>query len=129
MAGVVVDVPAEGGFATVVALTDDTTSMYTSVGGGVIGAGEHRRVAEATHRLLAAVQAQIGMFRSGDDGEFPPTGAVRFHILTPSGNRGEDVPEDCFWGETPHDLAPVIVATQDVVTALREATPRHPDRR
>jgi hypothetical protein len=41
ISGVVVDVPAQGGFATVVGLTDDTTSMYTSTGGGTIGAGKH----------------------------------------------------------------------------------------
>lgn len=102
VAGVVVDIRAEGGFATVVAMTDNTTSMYTSVGGGVIGAGEHAHVAEATQRLLVAVQAQLGLFRQPDDGEFPASGAVRFHAVTPSANRVVDVPEEAFWGHSPH---------------------------
>jgi hypothetical protein len=37
--GLVVDIPARGGYATVVALGDNTTSLYTSAGGGTIGAG------------------------------------------------------------------------------------------
>jgi hypothetical protein len=57
VSGLVVDVPAEGGFATVVALTDGTTSMYTSTGGGIIGAGEHGQVAAATRALLTVVEA------------------------------------------------------------------------
>jgi hypothetical protein len=50
VAGVIVDVPATGGSATIVALADDTTSLYTSTGGGTIGAGEHATVATATRR-------------------------------------------------------------------------------
>src|SRR6478672_7058058 len=57
--GVVVDIPASGGYATLVALTDNTTSLYTSTGGGTIGAGEHAAVAAATHGLLTSVQAHL----------------------------------------------------------------------
>lgn len=123
VAGVVIDIPAEGGFATVVAMTDSTTSMYTSVGGGVIGAGEHAHVADATRRLLMEVQAQLGLFRRLDDGEFPPAGSVRFHVLTPSGNRMVDVPEASFWGDVGHELMAVIAATQEVISAIRSAGP------
>jgi hypothetical protein len=51
--GVVVDIPRQGGIASIVAMADGTTSMYTSTGGGTIGAGSHRSVAAATHALLA----------------------------------------------------------------------------
>jgi len=62
VSGLVVDIPAEGGFATVVALTDDTTSMYMSTGGGTIGAGGHQNVASTTQALLTAAQGQLGAF-------------------------------------------------------------------
>jgi hypothetical protein len=58
VSGLVVDIPVQEGFAAVVALTDNTTSMYTSVGGGTIGAGEHQNVASATQALLSSAQAQ-----------------------------------------------------------------------
>lgn len=123
VAGVVVDIPAEGGFATVVALADSTTSMYTSVGGGIIGAGGHPPVAEATRRLLAEAESHLARFRSKDDDGLPSAGSVRFHVLTPAGNWYADVPEACFWDQAPHDLSAVIVATQEVVSAMRQASP------
>jgi hypothetical protein len=120
VSGAVVDIPAEGGHATVVALTDGTTSLYTSVGGGTLGAGTDAAVAEATRTLLSAVQGQLELFVSGDDGALPPSGTVRFHILTPSGPRRADVSEDSFWGQAPDPLIPVIAATQGVITRIRE---------
>jgi hypothetical protein len=53
IAGVVIDIPAKGGFATIASFGDGTSSLYTSTGGGTIGAGNHRPVAEATRRLLS----------------------------------------------------------------------------
>jgi hypothetical protein len=122
VSGLVVDIPAQGGFATVVALTDNTTSMYTSVGGGTIGAGEHENVASATQALLSIVQGNLESFSQGDDLGFPPAGQVRFHVLSPSGARHQDVPEDCYWGRSPHELMPVIAASQAVVTAIRSCS-------
>jgi hypothetical protein len=124
VSGLVVDIPAQEGFATVVALTDDTTSMYMSTGGGTIGAGGQQNVASATHALLAAAQAQLGAFTRLGDSDLPPPGQVRFHLLGPSGSRYQDVPADCFWGRSPHELTPVIAATQDVISAIRSSTPQ-----
>lgn len=50
--GIVVDWGMDSGSATFVALADGTASMYTSSGGGVIGAGEHEPVQAAAQRLL-----------------------------------------------------------------------------
>lgn len=121
--GLVVDIPAEGGYVTVAALADDTTSMYTSVGGGIIGSGATDSVAHANHRLLAEVQGRLDRFAEGDDGGLPGPGIVRLHVLTAGDRLGADVPEDAFWGAEAHELTPVIAAVQDMVTAMREATP------
>jgi hypothetical protein len=123
VSGVVVDIPSQDAFATVVGLTDNTTSMYTSTGGGTIGAGEHAAVAAATHQLLTTIQAHLDSFDDEDDGSLPPAGSVRFHVLAPTGTHRKDVPEDSFWGRVPHDLAPVIGATQELISALREVSP------
>ena len=124
VSGAVVDIPSQDAFATVVGLTDNTTSMYTSTGGGTIGAGEHAAVAAATHRLLVAIQAQLEMFDDVGDGSLPSSGSVRYHVLTPTGTRRTDVPEDSFWGRAPHELLPVIEATQELISALRTASPQ-----
>lgn len=123
VSGVVVDIPAEGGFATVVALSDNTTSMYTSTGGGTIGAGEHAEVASATQRLLVEVQRNLGLFSAQDDHELPPLGFVRFHVLNPSTGMQADLPEGAFWGKEGHELMPVITLVQDVISAIRAVSP------
>jgi hypothetical protein len=123
VSGVVIDVPSGGSCATIVALTDNTTSMYTSVGGGTIGAGEHASVASATHALLAAVDAQLDSFTGPDDSSLPAPGTVRFHVLTPSGGHTKDVSEDAFWGRANDPLMPVIMAAQGAVSAMREVSP------
>lgn len=71
VSGVVIDVPAQGGFATFVGLTDNTTSMYTSTGGGTIGAGEHDSVAQTTQALLVTAQSHLAAFTAPDDAHFP----------------------------------------------------------
>lgn len=124
VSGVVVDIPAEGGYATLVALTDSTTSMYTSVGGGTIGAGQHESVAAATHALLSAVDAELSRFTAARDDSLPPAGCVRFHVLASTGGRTKDVPEGAFWGRSDDPLMPVIAAAQGVLSAIREASPR-----
>jgi hypothetical protein len=122
VSGLVVDIPADGGYATIVALTDDTTSLYTSTGGGTIGAGDHSNVAAATHGALVAVEAQLASFNLPDDQALPPASVVGLHVLTPSVNRMADVPVAAFWGEEEHELLPVIAAVQDVLSAVRTAS-------
>ena len=121
VSGLVIDIPARGGFVTVVALTDSTTSMYTSVGVVKIGAGAHERVATANHALLSVAEASFATFTRSDEGTLPQPTLVRFHLLTPAGSIVADVPEESFWGRARHQLMPVIAATQAVITAIREA--------
>jgi hypothetical protein len=120
VAGIVVDVPADGGFATLIAMTDGTASLYTSVGGGIIGAGGHRDVAAAIDRLLGAAAAQIDAFTPDEDPSQPPAETVRVFVLTPSGRRRADVAQEAFWGERDDRLMPVIAAVQDLITAMRQ---------
>jgi hypothetical protein len=123
VSGVVIDVPSDGGCATLVSLTDDTTSMYTSTGGGTIGAGAHASVASATHALLAAVEQHFDQFTDDDDPALPPRGIVRFHLLGPAGRRTADLPDEAFWGRADHPLMPVIAAAQELIAAIRTASP------
>jgi Ankyrin repeats (many copies) len=120
IAGVVVDIPAQGGFASIASLGDGTTSLYTSTGGGTIGAGSYRPVAEATEHLLRIAASHAASFVAADDGGWPPTGSVRFHLVASQGNRYLDVSEACFWGRETHELLmPLIEAAQGVMTCIR----------
>ena len=120
--GLVADIPAQGGYATVVALGDNSTSMHTSTDGGTIGAGERPAVAASTQQLLVVVQAHLDAFASADDGALPEQGWVRLHVLTEKVRRRVDVSEDAFWGKASDPLMPVISAVQDVMSRMREIT-------
>jgi hypothetical protein len=122
--GLVTDFFKNGSWVTVAALGDTTTSMYTSTGGGVTGAGEPAAVAAVSKRLLTAVQAHLAAFGTADDGGYPAYGMVRFHLLTGAAGRYADVPDGAFWGRDADPLKPVIAALQDVLTSMRQADSR-----
>lgn len=124
VSGVVIDVPGGGGgFATFVALTDDTTSMYTSTGGGTIGAGAHAPVAAAAHRVLREVQAILEQFPAATGLALPSPGLVQVTVLTPDGSRQAHLPEAAFWGREPSTVGALIGAIQQLITAISEADP------
>ena len=122
--GLVTDFFENGNWVTVAALGDATTSMYTSTGGGVTGAGGPAAVAAVSKRLLTAVQAHLAAFGTADDGGYPAYGMVRFHLLTGAAGRYADVPDGAFWGRDADPLKPVIAALQDVLASMRQADAR-----
>jgi len=62
---VMMDLPAGGGMASVVSFVDGTTSLYTSVGGGVIGIGEHPQANQESREFLALAVSLSEHFRPG----------------------------------------------------------------
>ena len=124
VSGALVDIPVSGGFVTVVAMTDDFTSHNARLGAGSRGAGSHQTVARASQSLLAVIEANLEIFTEVDEGEFPPPGHVRFHVLGPVNTAFADVSEDSFWGLTHHTLMPVIGAARDVISAIHATDAR-----
>jgi hypothetical protein len=122
--GAVVDIPSGEGMASVVAMADGTTSMYTSTGGGTIGAGTHVDVAEKSHALLATLQRSIDVFPFDDRVDLPNDDLVQITIITPSGRRRASVPAAAFWGQEPSTVIDIIVAVQDVITAINQIQSR-----
>lgn len=121
--GAVVDIPGEGGVASVVALADGTTSMYTSTGGGTIGAGAHDAVARATHALLARLEDSIDLFPVDERVDLPAADMVQITLITPTGRRRANVPAAAFWGGEPSTVAELIAAVHDVISAIRGTEP------
>ena len=116
--GVVIDIPKAGRVATLVAMTDGATSLYTSVGGAMIGGGEHERVARANSRLLDEAQGLLAEFRPDTSTDLPPADAVRIFVVTPAGRRVRDVAEDDFWTKGAGPLPSIVAAAQGVMTEL-----------
>lgn len=104
--------------ATLVAVADGTTSLYFSNGGGLIGAGTHAAVAEASRRWLETGQEFLPQLSAMEDPPLPTEGLTQFVAVTPEGLRGVVAPEEEL-GEGRHDLSPFFYGGQDVITQIR----------
>lgn len=80
--GVLMEIGYPEPVATLVALSDGTTSLYFSNGGGVIGAGEHGAVRDAASHLLTVANAHIANFEPTSATPLPTVGRVRFYLRT-----------------------------------------------
>ena len=104
--------------ATLVGVVDGTTSLYFSNGGGIIGAGAHAAVAEATRRWLEAGRTFLPALAEVADAPLPGRGMTQFVAVTPQGLRGAIATEDDL-GNNRHALSPFFYAAQDVITQIR----------
>jgi len=104
--------------ATLVAVVDGTSSLYFSNGGGVIGAGEHAAVADASRRWLETGGALLPELSAITDPSPPTEGLTQFVAVTGEGLRGIVAPEEEL-GEGRHSLSPLFYAGQDVITQIR----------
>jgi hypothetical protein len=126
---VLADLSVGGAFATVVGIADGTTSMYTSTGGGIIGAGSRPEVATVTARLLEVAERCLDAMPAADAADtadtaavaaLPAAGHVAFVALTRGAMRRVEVPEDEAQ-ERPGPAHDLYTATHDVITQLRLA--------
>ncbi|WCO68424.1 hypothetical protein PO878_06745 [Iamia majanohamensis] len=122
--GVVIDIPRPPEVASLVTLADGTTSLYTSSGGGTIGAGGHPPVVRAGAELLVALQHDLDLFPADERVDLPPADMVQLTVLTPSGRRRARIPSRAFWGQEPSTVAHLVAAAQALLGAVREATPQ-----
>ena len=116
--GVMMETGYPEGWATLGALADGTTSLYTSTGGGVIGGGEHENVAAATTQLVRAVEDALDLIPPSPEQHLPASGRVVIRALTYQGPHAVDALEDDL-GHGRHPLSPVFHAAHEVITRLR----------
>ena len=116
--GALVEIGFDDGSATFVSLADGTTSMYTSGGGGVIGAGAHEGPAAASRRLLLELQAHLDLFPPAEACPLPGPDAVAFVVLTFDGIRRAESPEARLSDPTEPLYGPWLAAN-DVITEVR----------
>jgi hypothetical protein len=116
--GALMEQGISGAVASVVSLTDGTTSYYTSTGGGVIGGGAHAQVREATYAFLDAVEASLDLTTPTDILRLPEQDEVRFNVLAYEGPRSASAPRaDLEAGS--HPLGELFRTAHGVITELR----------
>jgi hypothetical protein len=107
-----------------VCLRDGTTSMYTSSGGGIIGAGEHAAVVSANTAFLAVLVDHLAVLRPDSSESVPAKGCVVLRALTYDGQRIFEADKDDVF-RSGGVLAPVFAAANEVITQLRLLDENH----
>jgi hypothetical protein len=116
------DIGLPEGTATFVAIADGSVSMYTSSGGGVLGAGEHQAVRAAADRFRSVLADARGQLQRTAEFPLPDAGQVRFHLRTEDGGSTGVAPEAALRAGR-HPLSEAYAAGQDLITEIRLASP------
>jgi len=112
--------------ATLVSLSDGTTSLYTTSGFVIIGGGAHPQVVTATQQFLASVEQSLDSFGPDPETDQPADAQTIIRALTFDGRRSVRAPEEDF-GYERHPMSAVFHAGEAVITELRlleEARPK-----
>ena len=120
--GVMVDLVCADVSATVLALRDGTTSLYTDIGFSIIGAGGDSDVAAMSEELSVVVGDRVELLTGDPVLTLPAVGTTVFTTLTVSGPRSREV--DTAELGLEHPLGPVLPATYAVLDALEAADKR-----
>jgi hypothetical protein len=83
--GVVVDHAVPGSSTTLIAFATGEASLLTVDGSGVLGQPNHVHVVVQAKRLVNQAAEQSALFQPATECPHPPTGAMRFHVLTRAG--------------------------------------------
>ena len=103
---------------TLVAIADGTVSLYFSNGGGIIGAGNHERVRNASDALLAAAPAFLASAQPTAEYPQPSDGNTRFYFLTFDGVFTVEAREDDL-GNSRLPISPLFHKAHEVITEIR----------
>ena len=120
--GVVMETGMDTGYYTLVVLADGTTSLYFSNGGGIIGAGQHAEVKEASRQFIDLGNRMVGFAQPATSTEPPRMGSTKFFFLTFDGLRSYTAAE-VELGEERDSLAPLFHAGHAVIASARQAQP------
>ncbi len=105
--------------STLVALSDGTTSLYISSGGGITGAGGHAPVVEAAGTFIDTAEACTPSLHPAVNYPVPQPKTTRFYLLTSTGVWTAEAP-DVLLAKKTSPLFPMFFAGQAVITAIRE---------
>jgi hypothetical protein len=116
------EIGLDKGVASFLAIADGTVSMYASVGGGVIGAGDHAAVRGAAERFRIVAADARHHLQSTTVFPLPAPGEVRFHVrMGDDAWTGAASEQALRTGRQP--LSELYAAGQDLITEIRLATP------
>lgn len=107
------------GAASIVAVADGSASMYTSVGGGMIGAGEHPTGRDAAMHFLKTVESLLELMPAVSDLPLPQPGEYALVALTHDGTRRRLAAAERNVQDETHPMFAAFDGGQDLITAIR----------
>jgi ankyrin repeat protein len=126
--GVLMETGFDGGSATLLALSDGTTSLYLSSGGGMLGGQAHDRVRKANAGLLRSANEARSRLTPTRAFPLPAKGQVFFYALTDAGVLTATAREPEL-AQGAHALSALFMAGHGVITELRRIQQGTPDER
>jgi hypothetical protein len=119
--GVVIDIAdADSGVLTIACMVDGSTSLYFSLGGGVLGAGRDPAVRAAATLLLEEAAKHVPLMRAASSTATPPPGSVAFFVLAAGGPYHDSVSERSLRAGS-GKLGSLYRQSQAVFRAVRDA--------
>ena len=108
--------------ATLIAVTDGTSSLYFSNGGGIIGGGEHQPVRDVAKSFIAMANEYVSKRSAATTYPLPRKEYVRFYIVTAGAIYTVEALEDDLGNER-HEFSPLFLKGHELITSIREHTP------
>ncbi len=105
-------------WATIVALGDGTTSLYTSTGGGIIGAGMRPTVAAASESWLSTIERHLDLLPVATGSRLPPNGFVTIRALCFGQQHAVEALEDDL-GYGRHPASVLFHSAHGAITEIR----------
>ena len=116
--GTLMETGYDGATATLFALSDGTTSLYFSNGGGVIGGQAHEAVRRANEAFLNQANHSLQHLERCETYQIPEPAHTVFYVLTDSGIlTGGALENDLGYGR--HALSLLFHAGHEVISQLR----------
>ena|SRR5437660_7716994 len=116
--GTLMETGYDGVTVTLFALSDGTTSLYFSNGGGVIGGQAHEAVRRANEAFLNQANHSLQHLARSERYPIPEPAHTVFYVLTDSGIlTGGALENDLGYGR--HALSPLFHVGHEVISQLR----------
>jgi hypothetical protein len=112
--GMLMETGHEKAVVTLVAMADDTVSLYFSNGGGIIGLGPHEGPRTVARELLKMAPQFVKVLEPAKGTPLPVKGNTRFYILTNKGIFTTEAKEEDF-GYSRHALAPLFHKAHELI--------------
>lgn len=116
--GILMETGHDKAVVTLVAIDDDTISLYFSGGGGILGLGAHEGPRTVARAWLQMASQFVNALKPACNTPLPTKAMTRFYLLTNKGIFTTEAREADF-GENHHVLSPLFHKAHELIDNIR----------